>query len=86
MFFYTSFVKDLKESNVTDLEQIKWIFDGAKSPDNFTGKLTNAVENLPTTGGLPLTPEIASKFGFQTVTALENEILERFDDLFILVD
>ena len=71
---------------MTDLEQIKWIFDGAKSPSNFKSELTNAVENLPKTGDLPLTDEIAAKFGYPDKFELESAIIENFDEIFILVD
>jgi hypothetical protein len=35
---------------------------------------------------LPLTPEIATKFGFEDALELRNVIIEGFDDIFILVD
>lgn len=78
--FNAQFIKDLSESNVTDLDQIKWIFDRVKSPSNFTGDLTRAVENLP------LTTFMANKFGMANVSELKTEIIARFDDIFILVD
>jgi hypothetical protein len=78
--FNAQFKKDLSKSNVTDLDQIEWLFDGAKSPSNFTSDLTNAVENLP------LTTSMDNKFGMANVSELKTEIIDRFDDIFILVD
>ncbi len=68
------------QSSVTDLDQIRWVFDGGKSPVDFQANLTRAVEDLP------LTPEIATKFGFEDALELRNVIIESFDDIFILVD
>ncbi len=56
------------------------MFDGGKSPVDFEANLTRAVEDLP------LTQEIATKLGFETIQRLESEIIDRFDDIFILVD
>jgi hypothetical protein len=66
--------------NISDLKKIKWEADGGKSPVDLQANLTNAIENLPST------PEIATKFGFETIQRLESEIIDRFDDIFILVD
>ena len=41
--FLEQFGKDLKNSEVSDLSQIKWIFDGKKVTQD---ELTNAVNNV----------------------------------------
>jgi hypothetical protein len=78
--FNAQFVKGLSESNVTDLGQIQWIFDGAKSPENFYGNLTQAIENMP------LTECLALKFEVGSITELIALLISRFDNIFILVD
>ena len=56
------------------------MFDGGKSPVDFEANLTRAVEDLP------LTNNIATKFGMDNVAELKSEIIDRFEDIFILVD
>jgi len=56
------------------------VFDGGKSPVDFQANLTRAVEDLP------LTKEIATKFGYPDKYELESAIIENFRTIFILVD
>ena len=49
-------LEDLTNSNVTSLDQIKWIFNGAKNPPNFSQNMLDAIDNLP------LTNQMAQKF------------------------
>ena len=40
------FSKDLKNSEVSDLSQIKWIFDGKKAPADFKEKMLEEIKKL----------------------------------------
>ena len=46
--FLEQFGKDLKNSEVSDLSQIKWIFDGKKvTQDELTNAVNKAIDKLP---------------------------------------
>ena len=46
--FLEQFGKDLKNSEVSDLSQIKWIFDGKKvTQDELTNAVNKAIDELP---------------------------------------
>ena len=44
--FLEQFSKDLKNSEVSDLSQIKWIFDGKKAPADFKEKMLEEIKKL----------------------------------------
>ena len=81
--FNEQFIKDLSNPEVTDLDQIRWLFDGRKSPPNFTSNMTDAVNNLP------LTDALAQKLlqdPLATIPDLRNEIIAQMGDIFKLVN
>ena len=46
--FLEQFGKDLKNSEVSDLSQIKWIFNGKKvTQDELTNAVNKAIDELP---------------------------------------
>ena len=46
--FLEQFGKDLKNTDVSDLSQIKWIFDGKKvTQDELTNAVNKAIDKLP---------------------------------------
>ena len=46
--FLEQFSKDLKNTDVSDLSQIKWIFDGKKvTQDELTNAVNKAIDKLP---------------------------------------
>ena len=53
--FLEQFSKDLKNSEVSDLSQIKWIFNGKKAPADFKEKMLEEIKRI-----LP-TDDIATK-------------------------
>ena len=77
--FDIQILKDL--TNANSLDQIKWIFNGAKNPPNFRVNLLNAIDNLP------LTDDLARKFlgrNNATINDLKDLLELKFDDLFKL--
>ena len=77
--FDIQILKDL--TNANSLDQIKWIFNGAKNPPNFKVNLLNAIDNLP------LTDDLARKFlgrNNATINDLKDLLELKFDDLFKL--
>ena len=47
-YFLEQFGKDLKNSEVSDLSQIKWIFDGKKvTQQQLTDAIKKAIDELP---------------------------------------
>ncbi|UOH78892.1 hypothetical protein MT996_05335 [Ornithobacterium rhinotracheale] len=55
--FAEQFIKDLSRRDVNSLDQIKWIFNGAKKPIGKDGKvfketMEKAIDNLPITDDL----------------------------------
>ena len=79
--FAEQFMKDLTNANT--LDQIKWMFNGAKSPPNFRTNMLNVIDNLP------LTDNLAKKFlGRNTATANDlKDLLElKFNDIFKLAN
>ncbi|MDO6557892.1 hypothetical protein [Paraglaciecola chathamensis] len=79
--FNTQFIKYLSRDNVSDLSQIQWIFDGAKSPPDFRSNLLNAVDSLE----MPSTV-IFNFTGTTNKKDLIDLISEQFEEVFILVD
>ena len=80
--FSEQFIKDLSNPEVTDLDQIRWLFDGRKAPPDFAANMRDAVNNLT------LTDELARKLlqdPQATATNLRAEILALFNDIFVLV-
>ncbi|BAP31037.1 uncharacterized protein CHSO_2000 [Chryseobacterium sp. StRB126] len=78
--FAEQFMKDL--TNASSLDQIKWIFNGAKNPPNFRTNMINAIDNLP------LTDDLAAKFlrGIDNPTSkmLKKHLKDNFDNIFTL--
>ncbi len=65
---------------MNNLDQIQWIFDGRKSPDNFRSNMETAIDNLP----IDITT--ANKFNFSSDVKLKNELKSRFDEIFRLAE
>ena len=77
--FSEQFMKDL--TNANSLDQIKWMFNGAKNPPNFRTNMLNAIDNLP------LTDNLAKKLldnPNATKAILKNELKSKFDNIFKL--
>ncbi|WP_421498023.1 hypothetical protein [Flavobacterium columnare] len=80
--FSEQFMKDL--TNAGSLDQIKWIFNGAKNPPNFRTNMINAIDNLPLTDGTPLVDDLVKKLGVKDADGLKDLIESKFDDIFKL--
>ncbi len=80
--FNEQFMKDL--TNANSLDQIKWIFNGAKNPPNFKENMIKAIDNLP------LTDDLATKFlkGIDNPTPkmLKKHLKDNFDNIFKLAN
>lgn len=69
-------MKDL--TNASTLDQIKWMFNGAKNPPNFRTNMMNAIDNLP------LTDDLARKLlkdPDATKGLLKNRLKSEFDNI-----
>ena len=77
--FLEQFGKDLKNTEVSDLSQIKWIFDGKKVLADFKGKMLEKIRKIV------LTDDMATKLGKDNKEVLFEEILTNFDNIFIVV-
>ena len=77
--FLEQFGKDLKNTDVSDLSQIKWIFDGKKVPADFKEKMLEEIKKI-----VP-TDDMATKLGKDHKDVLFDEILTNFDNIFIVV-
>ncbi|MRI63606.1 hypothetical protein EDM00_06335 [Ornithobacterium rhinotracheale] len=74
-------MKDL--TNANSLDQIKWIFDGAKKTIGKDGKafketMEKAIENLK------IDKKITQKFGKKSPDELKDMILDNFEKIFDL--
>ena len=76
--FLEQFGKDLANSEVSDLSQIKWIFDGKKAPADFKEKMLEEIKKLN------IDPNVAEKLEFKNSQLLMNEIKKQFDNIFII--
>ncbi|MRJ10486.1 hypothetical protein EDL98_05250 [Ornithobacterium rhinotracheale] len=81
-------MKDL--TNANSLDQIKWIFNGAKKPIGKDGKafketMEKAIDKLPLKDGTPMTDDLVKKFGVKDSDELKNLIESKFGDIFKLV-
>ena len=76
--FLEQFGKDLANSDVSDLSQIKWIFDGKKAPADFKEKMLEEIKKLN------IDPNVAEKLEFKNSQLLMNEIKKQFDNIFII--
>jgi hypothetical protein len=76
--FNEQFAKDLLIDEVTNLNQIKWIFDGKKFPEgyNFKGKMEEAIEKMD------IPNKALEKFKKRSAEALKNDIIKNFDNIF----
>ncbi len=77
--FSEQFIKDL--TNANSLDQVKWIFNGAKNPPDFRTNMINAIDNLP------LTDNLAKKFlgrNNATIDDLKDLLESKFNEIFIL--
>jgi hypothetical protein len=80
--FSAQFMNDLLNKDITDLSQIKWIFDGSKNPANFRQQMLNAIDDLP------LKSDLAIKyFPYKdnvSVSDLRKLLKDNFDNIFII--
>jgi hypothetical protein len=76
--FNEQFAKDLLIDEVTNLNQLKWIFDGKKFPEgyDFKGKMKKAIEKMD------IPNEALEKFGKESVDEVKNDIIKNFDNIF----
>ena len=76
--FDEQFAKDLLIDEVTNLNQLKCIFDGKKIPEgyDFKGKMKKAIEKMD------IPKEALKKFGKESVDELKNDIIKNFDNIF----
>lgn len=85
--FQTQFMKDL--TIATDLDQIKWIFNGNKNPVGANNKAFRETM-LEELDKLPLTDELAQKFliGIDnpSPSKLKQELILQFEDIFKLAE
>lgn len=76
--FKEQFIKDLAREDVENLSQIKWIFDGKKTPENFKKNMLDAIDKLP------LTEKLAEKFiNEKNVNNLRKYLKDNFETIFI---
>lgn len=83
--FKEQFIKDLAREDVENLSQIKWIFDGKKTPENFKKNMLDAIDKLPLKDGTSLTDDLVKKFGVKNSDELINLIESKFENIFKLV-
>ena len=76
--FLEQFGKDLKNTEVSDLSQIKWVFDGKKTPVNFKEKMLEEINKLK------IDKEVWIKYKAQSANDLKNMISNEFDKIFLL--
>ena len=76
--FLEQFGKNLANSDVSDLSQIKWIFDGKKVPADLKEKMLEKIRKI-------VTDDMATKLGKDNKDVLFEEILTNFDNIFIVV-
>lgn len=76
--FNEQFAKDLQIDEVTNLDQLKWIFDGKKFPEgyDFKGKMKEAIEKMD------IPNKALEKFKKGSAEALKNDIIKNFDNIF----
>jgi hypothetical protein len=79
--FATQFVKDMQISDVSDLGQIKWLFDGKKVP-NLENKVDDFIDALDE---IDIPQPVIDKLtpgSIKTKNALLDAIESRFNDIF----
>ena len=85
--FADQFTKDLNNAEITNLDQLKWIFDKAKldkanhPPDYFEMNMKAAINNLDLTS---ITSEVLLKFNVASKPALKAKIISEFNTIFSL--
>lgn len=62
----------------SDLSQIKWVFDGKKTPVNFKEKMLEEINKLK------IDKEVWIKYKAQSANDLKNMISNEFDKIFLL--
>jgi hypothetical protein len=77
--FSQQFIRDLQNSDVTNLSQIKWYFEGSKSPADFAKNMEEAINKLE------LTDDLARKFlGIPDKEVLRTELIDNLNEIFKL--
>ena len=76
--FLEQFGKNLANSDVSDLSQIKWIFDGKKVPADFKEKMLQEIKKLK------LTEDMVNGLRKSSKEELFEDIIENFDNIFII--
>ncbi len=81
--FEEQLLKDLSNPDITNLGQLKWVFDGAKNPADFKKKLIAAINGM-TDDQLD---QFSVKFGFDIDggSELRASLIDNFDSIFILL-
>ena len=79
--FGDQFIKDLSNPDVNSLDQLKWLFDGRKNPDNFRDNMLDAIDELN------LTEDLAEKFTqLRDIEQFRDAIKSEFDEIFELAN
>ncbi|WP_290806121.1 hypothetical protein [Flavobacterium sp.] len=80
--FKEQFMKDL--TNANSLDQVKWIFNGAKNPPDFRTNMINAIDNLPITDALAR--KLIPNNPIANANDLKDLLETDFDKIFKLVN
>ncbi|MBF04722.1 MAG: hypothetical protein CMP76_15675 [Flavobacterium sp.] len=75
-------MKDL--TNANSLDQVKWIFNGAKNPPDFRTNMINAIDNLPITDALAR--KLIPNNPIANANDLKDLLETDFDKIFKLVN
>ena len=68
----------MANSKVTDLSQIRWIFDGKKVPADFKSKMMEEIKKIE------VRDDVCKKFKMKDLGGLINEIGNEFDNIFLI--
>ena len=66
--------------NVTDLSQLKWVFDGKKVTADFKSKMMEEIKKIK------MGNEVLSKFHYANEEELYKAISKKFDGIFIIAN
>ena len=83
--FTSQFIKDLSHQDVTDLRQLKWIFDGGKNPEKFIENMKNAIMDLPDDKLKTLANKFIKDIDKPTASDLKKLLIKQQDNIFKLL-
>lgn len=76
--FLEQFGKDLANPDVSDLSQLKWVFDGKKVPADFKSKMMEEIKKID------VDSDVCKKLGAKDKDKLITDINNSFDNIFII--